>query len=65
MPLFMELIPKSALSSKSIRVSEVFSMIRNSLIIPNSRFGEEVLSYRISPYFSCRLSAEIFSENVC
>jgi len=43
----MEFIPKPVLYSKLIRISELFPVIRNSLIILNSLFGKAVLSYGI------------------
>jgi len=43
----MEHILKPFLSSKYIKVPELFSVIRNSLIIRDSRFGEAILSYGI------------------
>lgn len=47
-----ELIPKLALYSKLIRVSELFLVIRISLIILNSIFGEAVLSYGIGSTYN-------------
>jgi len=44
---YNELISKPIFIFKSIRISEPYFTIKDSLIVPNSRFRDAILSYEI------------------